>query len=154
VRCTPGRAGDLWIADGFSGNPGSQPGGGSLHHSTNSGATWTTISNVVEPYSVGFGAPKPGGGGYPSVYIVGWVSSVYGVWRSDDEGSTWKQLGPWPLNNMDRIVAISGDPNVWGKVYVGFAGSGYAYGQFNYLLKRDIDPLSRDNSPMWVERAA
>lgn len=29
-----------------------------------------------------------------------------------------------------------------------------AIGQFNYLLKRDLDPASNDNDPMWTEKAA
>jgi hypothetical protein len=37
-------------------------------------------------------------------------------------------------------------------VYVGFAGSGYA--QFNFLLRRDLDPAANDNDPMWLEKVA
>ena len=60
----------------------------------------------------------------PSVY-------TYGIWQSDNAGSagatpTWKQLGSWPLGSLDRIVTISGDPGIYGRVYVGFGGSGYA----------------------------
>jgi hypothetical protein len=28
------------------------------------------------------------------------------------------------------------------------------YNQTNWLLKRDIDPASNDNNPMWLEKAA
>jgi photosystem II stability/assembly factor-like uncharacterized protein len=151
LKSTPGNAGDLWLASGLSGNPGSQPSGGSLLHSTDGGTTWTTIANVVEPYTVGFGASKPGNS-YPAVYIVGWVGSIFGIWRSDDQGRTWTQIGPWPNGNLDQVVTICGDPNVYNRVYVGFAGSGYA--QFNFLLRRDLDPAANDNDPMWLEKAA
>ena len=46
---TPGEAGDLWLVSGTCGNAGNQgPAyvGGPLLHSTNGGATWTTIANV------------------------------------------------------------------------------------------------------------
>ena len=35
--------------------------------------------------------------------------------------------GHIPNNSLDEIKTISGDPNIYGQVYVGFAGSGYAY---------------------------
>jgi photosystem II stability/assembly factor-like uncharacterized protein len=128
MKCTPGRAGDIWIATGSGGNAGGDQGAyGNLYHSTDGGATWTTIANVTEPYTIGFGAPKPGGSGYPVVFMVGWVSGTFGVWRTDDEGSTWNQLGEWPMNSLDQIRTISGDPEIYGQVYIGFAGSGYAF---------------------------
>ena len=40
---------------------------------------------------------------------------------------SWVQIGTYPENSLDEIKTISGDPNVYGQVYVGFAGSGYAY---------------------------
>jgi hypothetical protein len=122
---TPGKPGDLWLAAGFGGNAGNQGTGGPLLHSTDGGSTWTTIANVVEPYTIGFGAAAPGQS-YPAIYMVGWVNNVYGVWQSINEAQSWTQIGTWPNGSLDLIKTISGDPNVFGKVYVGFAGSGYA----------------------------
>ena len=62
-------------------------------HSTNGGATWTTIANVEEPYAIGFGAAAPGES-YPAIYMVGWVNGVYGVWQSINEAQSWTQIGP------------------------------------------------------------
>ena len=39
----------------------------------------------------------------------------------------WTQIGTQPTGELDQITAISGDPNVFGQVYVGFNGGGYAY---------------------------
>ena len=58
--------------------------------------------------------------------MVGWVNNVYGIWQSINEAQSWTQIGTWPNGSLDEIKTISGDPNVFGKVYVGFAGSGYA----------------------------
>ena len=100
LKATTGEAADLWLAGSAGGNPGSQPFTSSgLYHSTNGGTSFTQITNVEEPYCVGFGANS--GGGYPSVYIVGWVNVsgtfTYGAWESDNASSgatpTWKSIG-------------------------------------------------------------
>jgi hypothetical protein len=76
-------------------------------------ATGSLVANI---------ASTIGSGRYSS-----WTVSVYGIWRSIDQADTWTQLGPWPMNSMDGVKTITGDPNIYGQVYVGFAGSGYAY---------------------------
>ena len=59
--------------------------------------------------------------------IVGYVNKVYGVWQSINDAKSWTQIGTYPLNSLDTIKTISGDPNIYGQVYIGFSGSGYAY---------------------------
>ena len=49
----------------------------------------------------------------------------------------WTQIGRYPMGNLDTITTISGDMDEYGKVYVGFGGSGYAY------LKFDTAPVSQ-----------
>src|SRR5262249_19862891 len=120
----PGEASNLF----FTGGPlaGSQPVNEGFYRSTNGGATWTAVANVSEVMCFGFGAPAPGQS-YPSIYIVGWVNNVYGIWQSTNDAQSWTQIGTYPQGDLDQIKTISGDPNVYGQVYVGFAGSGYAY---------------------------
>ena len=61
------------------------------------------------------------------MYMVGWVNQyLYGVWQSINDAQSWIQIGTWPDGTLDKITTITGDPNVFGKVYVGFSGSGYA----------------------------
>ena len=91
---------------------------------------------LLEVNCFGFGAPAPGQS-YPSIYIVGWVNNVYGIWQSINDAQSWTQIGTYPTGNLDQIKTISGDPNVYGQVYVGFAGSGYAY-----LPATPVDPPS------------
>ena len=94
--------------------------------STNQGATWTAVANVSEVSCFGFGAAAPGQS-YPAIYIVGFVNNVYGIWESDNNAQSWTQIGTRPNGDLNPITTISGDPNIYGQVYVGFTGSGYAY---------------------------
>ena len=124
LMSVPGQAGNLF----FTGGPqtGTQPVAEGFYQSTNGGATWTAVPNVTEVYCFGFGAPAPGQS-YPSIYIVGYVNQVYGIWESDNHAQSWTQIGTTPQGSLDVIKTISGDPSIYGQVYIGFTGSGYAY---------------------------
>ena len=127
LQSVPGEAGNLFWSSGPLGGRGSrEPVGAPFYQSTNGGATWTAVPNVLDVNCFGFGAPAPGQS-YPTIYIVGWVNDVYGIWQSYNDAQSWTQIGVWPLNSLDQIKTISGDPNIFGQVYIGFAGSGFAY---------------------------
>jgi photosystem II stability/assembly factor-like uncharacterized protein len=96
--------------------------------SIDGGRTWIQIPNVLEVHSFGFGKARTVDG-YPAIFIAGWVNRVYGLWRSDDAGTSWVAIGDFPLGILDDVKAVEGDKSAFGKVYVGFAGSGYAYGE-------------------------
>ncbi|WP_084704517.1 cellulose binding domain-containing protein [Phaeacidiphilus oryzae] len=121
-RALPGREGDIWLAGGSS--SGNAYG---LWHSTDSGATFGRVAGVDEADNIGAGMPAPGGSGYPALYLIGKVAGVRGVFRSDDAGATW------PRVNDDRHqygaigAAITGDPRVYGRVYLGTNGRGILY---------------------------
>ena len=83
-----------------------------------------------EVYDFGFGKPSVAGG-YPAIFIAGWVNNVWGVYRSDDNAVTWVKIADYPLGSLDQITAVDGDKDVYGKVYIGFLGSGYMYGSLN-----------------------
>jgi hypothetical protein len=118
LKSVPGHAGDLWLAEG--------PGGG-LRHSTDGGATWTVVAALEQCFNVGLGKPQARDG-YPTLYAVGIVNQVEGIYRSTDAGATWDQIGGYPLGIFDRINALDGDKDVFGRVYVALSGSGLAYG--------------------------
>ena len=125
IEAVPGEAGNLF----FTGGPqtaATHPAWEPFYQSTDGGATCTAIPNVLEVNCFGFGAAAPGQS-YPSIYIVGWVNNVYGIWQSDNNAQSWTQIGTYPKGDLDLIQTISGDPNTYGQVYVGFSGSGYAY---------------------------
>jgi hypothetical protein len=120
LRAVPGQGGNLFFT---SGKDFTDP----LKRSTDRGRTWSSVPNVTGVTDFGFGKAAPGKT-YPSIYIYGSVSSVLGVWRSDDNCATWKQLSnAWPNNNIDEVRVCGGDLNIYGRAYVGFAGSGFAY---------------------------
>lgn len=127
LRATPGHAGDLWFTSG--GQTTSHPYSlGYFKHSTDGGANWLDVPRVREVLDFGFGKPKTPHD-YPVIYIVGWVDDVYGIWRSEDEGGSWINIGKYPNNNIDNITVVNGDMSAYGVVYTGFAGSGFAYGK-------------------------
>ncbi|MBZ3906502.1 RICIN domain-containing protein [Streptomyces griseiscabiei] len=119
LTAVPGIAGDLWIA-------GSDKG---LLHSTDGGRTFTTLTTVKSASALGFGKAKPGTS-YQALYLVGTVKDVTGVFRSTDKGATWVRVNDdahqWGA--IGSVGVITGDPDTYGRVYVGTNGRGLQYG--------------------------
>jgi hypothetical protein len=67
------------------------------------------------------------GAAYPALYAVGAVSGVYGIFRSDDIGSHWIRIND-DRHQYGMLGDISGDPRIYGRVYVGTLGRGIVYG--------------------------
>jgi hypothetical protein len=157
LATVPGNAGHLYFTSGPQGagrafHPSSTP----LYRSTDGGQNWFTVPNVSEPISVSFGAIKPGAT-YPTCFMVGWVNNVYGIWRStnaDQATPTWTMVADYPNGSMDQAYMIEADQTIWNQWYLGLGGSSFAYGRQNFLLKRDLDPASNDNTPMFLSNAA
>jgi hypothetical protein len=126
LSSVPGNAGHLFYTGGWQLGGPPYPVNEHFYRSTNGGTTWTAVPNVMQVTCFGFGAPAPGQT-YPAIYIAGFVNNVYGVWQSTDDAQTWTQIGTYPLGNLVRLSTISGDPNIFGQVYAGFDGGGYAY---------------------------
>ena len=63
------------------------------------------------------------------IFIGGWVHNEYGIWQSEDAAKTSRRIGELPLGSLDAVKVIEGDQNVTGLVYLGFGGSGFAYGR-------------------------
>ncbi|GAA2200358.1 1,4-beta-glucanase [Streptomyces bangladeshensis] len=114
----PGRTGDLWLS--LKGN--------GLYRSTDGGAAFTKVSSCHAAHTLGFGKAARGAS-YPALYMVGATDAITAVYRSDDEAKTWTRI------NDDRHqwgwtgAAITGDPRVYGRVYIATNGRGVQYGE-------------------------
>jgi hypothetical protein len=116
-RPTPGIEGDLWLAAG----------GGGLYHRSDSAPTLTPIGAVQNAAAVGFGRAATCAAPYPVLYLSGAANGVSGVYRSDDQGVTWQRIDD-PQHQYGSIIAVTGDPRVYGRVYLGSGGRGILYG--------------------------
>jgi hypothetical protein len=119
MEATPGHEGDLWATAGTGG----------LWHSTNSAENFAKIAGVKEAYLVGVGkADVANNKTYPALYIWGVVSGDTGIFRSTDSAATWTLISD-SQHQYGTLHYMVGDPNVFGRVYIGTEGRGIAYGQ-------------------------
>ncbi|GIH10978.1 xyloglucanase [Rhizocola hellebori] len=120
-KAVPGHAGDIWLAGGKTGATYG------LWRSLDGGATFTRVAGVDEADNVGFGKPAPHRR-YPALFSSAKVDGQRGIYRSDDEGRHWIRI------NDDRHqwawtgAAISGDPRIFGRVYLSTNGRGLIVG--------------------------
>ncbi|PWK83254.1 ricin-type beta-trefoil lectin protein [Lentzea atacamensis] len=117
LKAAPGNAGDLWITYG-----------GGLLRSTDGGTTFTKLNGVQSASAVGFGKAAPGAR-YHALYLIGTVKDVTGIFRSIDGGASWTRIND-DRNQFGGTVGgvITGDPELFGRVYVGTNGRGVLYG--------------------------
>ncbi|MEW1912707.1 RICIN domain-containing protein [Kitasatospora sp. NPDC085895] len=119
LTAVPGIAGDLWISGGGKG----------LLHSTDGGRTFTPLGSVQSASALGFGKAAPGAD-YQALYLIGTVKNVTGVFRSTDKGATWLRVNDdahqWGA--IGSLGIITGDPDTFGRVYIGTNGRGLQYG--------------------------
>lgn len=123
LKAVPGQTGHLFYSWGVSSpNPYNQ----SIRRSTNGGVTWSLVDGFEENWCHGFGKNAPSQT-YPAVYVAGVRGGVKGIWRSDDNCSTWVETGS-DYQTLDVIRDLAGDMDTYGKVYVGLGGSGVVAG--------------------------
>jgi len=113
LYATPGREGELWLA-AFHG----------LYRSDGKG--FKRMPGVSEIHAFGFGRAAPGKK-EPGLYLVGTVTGRYGIFRSTDGAASWQRIND-DAHQWGLILQVSGDPKVFGRVYVGTHGRGVQYG--------------------------
>jgi xyloglucan-specific exo-beta-1,4-glucanase len=86
-----------------------------------------TIKDVaLEPIQTGPDAS------YPTLFVFGKISGVAGFYRSTDEGANWTLFGTFrtsrPVNQQyDSPLVVTGDWNIFGRCYLPFNSTGFAY---------------------------
>ncbi len=122
-KAVPGIEGDIWLAGGSTTDVAY-----GLWHSTNSGASFTQLTNVQQADNVGFGKAASGQP-YTAIYVPAEIGGVRGIFRSVDKGVTWVQINDslhqWGVAGS---AAITGDPRIYGRVYLSTNGRGIIYG--------------------------
>jgi photosystem II stability/assembly factor-like uncharacterized protein len=114
LAAVPGHEGEFWVIANSV-----------LLHSTDSGASILAAKNV-QAKLIGFGKAAPGRA-TPAIFLVGKVSGVEGIFRSDDGGSAWVRIND-ERHGFGEMRALCGDPRIFGRVYFGTGGRGILYG--------------------------
>jgi photosystem II stability/assembly factor-like uncharacterized protein len=111
-----GREGRLWV-----------PTPGGLFVSNDSGRNFQPIDAVQAADQIGFGRAAPGAD-LPAVFLAGRIAGRQGIFRSDDGGRSWIAIND-SARQFGWINALTGDPRVFGRVYLGTGGRGIFYGE-------------------------
>ena len=105
-----GVAGDVWLVN-WQG----------LYHNRDWGrGAWTKLANVSAAKGLGFGKAAAGAT-YPAMYLSGTVGGVQGIFRSTDMGANWVRIDD-AQHQYGASSVITGDPKVFGTVYIGARG--------------------------------
>lgn len=119
LKAVPGVENNIWV-----------PAYNGLYRSTNGGTSFTKVANVQVANAVGFGKAASGKT-HPAVFITGTANNTVGIFRSDDEGATWIRVND-DLHQFGNANAdITGDPRVFGRVYLAANGRGIIYGELS-----------------------
>ncbi|MGW7407759.1 cellulose binding domain-containing protein [Streptomyces sp. NPDC054833] len=132
-KALPGTKGDVWLAGGAS------DGAYGLWHSTDGGATFTKSADVEQADTIGFGKAAPGAS-YQTLYTSAKIGGVRGIFRSTDKGATWTRINDDAHQWGWTGAAITGDPRVYGRVYVSTNGRGVVYGDSSDTGGGGTDP--------------
>jgi photosystem II stability/assembly factor-like uncharacterized protein len=119
-KAVPGATGEIWLAGDTGG----------LFRSTDFGISFTKVASAQAAQAaqaVGFGKAAPGRTNM-AVFIVGQVDGKKGVYRSDDAGTSWLRINDDQHQYGNIGETITGDPRIYGRVYLGTNGRGIIYG--------------------------
>jgi hypothetical protein len=120
-KALPGTKGDIWLAGGAT------DGAYGLWHSTDGGAGFTKLSNVAQADTLGFGKAATGAS-YQTLYTSAKIGGVRGIFRSTGKGATWTRINDDAHQWGWTGGAITGDPRIYGRVYIATNGRGIIYG--------------------------
>jgi hypothetical protein len=118
---------DLWYADGYQ---GSSPHG--VFHSIDGGQTFQQLAGISHAIRIAVGSGNGHAGDAPyTVYFYGLMtgSPDWGIFQSTNGGASWNRISYYPTGIYDVPRAMAASQDTFGKVYVGFSGNSFVYGQ-------------------------
>nr|3A0F_A Chain A, Xyloglucanase [Geotrichum sp. M128] len=111
------RAGELWVSVKGVG----------IYHSTDFGNTFTALAgsgSSLNPAVFSIGAPQtPNATETLFLWGIPSASQPEGLYMSTDNGGLWTRLND-DAHNYGGATVISGDPRIYGRVYIGMNGRG------------------------------
>jgi len=122
LATVPDRSGELLLTTGRL-----DEGSHGLFRSTDAGDTWTELSGLLDVGRFAAG-PALTTGGPPVLFATGRTGDTQGLWRSADDAKTWQLVSRAPAGRHQEITVLAPDPEVPGRVYVGFLGTGFVSG--------------------------
>lgn len=121
-KAVPGKEGEIWLASGSE-----EEGIYGMWHSKDYGETFTKIEGIQEADTIGYGKAA-NGSDYVSIYTNAKIDGVRGFFRSNNEGKTWVRINDDKHQYGSANADISGDPRIYGRVYIATNGLGVVYG--------------------------
>ncbi|GAB4004856.1 hypothetical protein GCM10029992_51050 [Glycomyces albus] len=122
-RAVPGRKNNVWLA-GRGDEEKDVPGG--MWRSRDGGVTWKRIAEFETAESVGFG--KGARPSHPAIYTSAVIDGKAGIYRSINGGNHWHRINDDDHQWAYSGSAITGDPHLYGRVYLTTNGRGIIYG--------------------------
>ena len=128
LASVPGHSGEIWLTAA-----------GRLYRITGYGQTLSSFPTLSEVGAVGFGKAALGAE-YPAVFITANIAGTTGVYRSDDTGQTWTKLTD-DSHQFGSSSRLTGDPRVFGRVYLCTGGRGIIYGERSAVTGSRMDKI-------------
>lgn len=116
LAVAPGRKGEVWLGTGRG-----------LQVSRDGGEHWAMRHPSLEAWLLGFGAGRKEDDP-PAVFAWGKLDGLAGFFRSDDEGRNWIRISD-PNHLFGSCNDLTGDPRVYGRIYLATGGRGIIYGE-------------------------
>lgn len=91
------------------------------------GKLQASLPGITGVDAFGFGKAAQGQS-QAALFVAGRLDGQQGIYRSDDGGQHWQRIND-DAHRYGRITGLSGDPRVFGRVYLATSGRGIVYGE-------------------------